>query len=161
MARRAGAFRNISRRGKRQAGHAAVEAALMAPWIFLLFAMVFDLGFYSYAVIATQNAARSGVMFTSGSGDATDAAGAFLIARRELQGMPNVSSTTTMASSKGTISTSQPIFVVATALTDENGTASNKAHVEVTYKSPNFFLLPGLTNILTLTRISEARVRAN
>ncbi len=36
-----------------------MEVALMAPWIFFLFVGVFDMGFYCYAAICTQNAARA------------------------------------------------------------------------------------------------------
>ena len=37
----------------------------MAPWIFFLFMGTLDFGFYAYAIIATQNAARVAVMQTS------------------------------------------------------------------------------------------------
>ena len=42
-------------------GHAVVEIALMSPWILLLFVLIFDFGFYSYAAISTANAARAAV----------------------------------------------------------------------------------------------------
>src|SRR5262245_20777360 len=47
-------------------GGAMVEIALMAPWIFFLFVGILDVGFYNYAAIATQNAARSAAVATSG-----------------------------------------------------------------------------------------------
>src|SRR5260370_16771519 len=49
----------------REHGHAIIEVTLMAPWIFFLFVGTLDFGFYSYAIIATQNAARIAVMRTS------------------------------------------------------------------------------------------------
>jgi len=44
---------------RRQRGGSIVEVALMAPWIFFLFVGIFDFGFYAYAAICTQNAARA------------------------------------------------------------------------------------------------------
>src|SRR5947207_14797502 len=49
----------------KERGHAVIEVSLMAPWIFFLFMGTLDFGFYSYAIIATQNAARVAVMQTS------------------------------------------------------------------------------------------------
>ena len=45
---------------KRQKGSAIVETALMMPWLAFIFVGVLDFGFYSYACICTQNAARAG-----------------------------------------------------------------------------------------------------
>ena len=46
-------------RGDRsESGNSVVEVALMAPWIFFLFVGVFDFGFYAYAGICMENAAR-------------------------------------------------------------------------------------------------------
>lgn len=39
-------------------GNAAVEVALLLPWIVVSFMAVLDFGFSAYALIATQNAAR-------------------------------------------------------------------------------------------------------
>lgn len=150
-------------------GHAAVELALMAPWIFLLFAMVFDLGFYSYAVIATENAARSAVMYTSAStATASDDTAACTVALRELRGMPNVSASTTCATTLGGISNSQPLFVDACAsgvacggvqFTSVDGATASR--VVVTYRSPQLFPIPGLMGRMTVTRYAEARMRDN
>src|SRR2546428_1434750 len=49
----------------KERGHAVIEVSLMAPWIFFLFMGTLDFGFYSYAIIATQNAARVAVIQTS------------------------------------------------------------------------------------------------
>src|SRR5438128_767679 len=48
----------VRHRRRRQDGHAVIEIALLAPWIFFLFAGTLDMGFYLSALIATQNAAR-------------------------------------------------------------------------------------------------------
>ncbi|HEY3376701.1 MAG TPA: TadE family protein, partial [Armatimonadota bacterium] len=44
---------------KPRRGQAMVEVTLMAPWIVFLFIGIFDFGFYAYAAICTQNAARA------------------------------------------------------------------------------------------------------
>lgn len=150
-------------RGSRRSGHAVVEVALMAPWIFLLFAAVLDLGFYSYAAIATQNAARSGVMYTSKStSSVTDLTVACQIARRELIGLPNVSSAlTTCVDSAANITDAAPIAVAVAAIAGPDAAPLGAARVTVTYRTPRLFALPGLTGRMTLTRIAEARVRDN
>ena len=54
-------------RREKQKGHAVLEAAFLAPWVIFLFVGAFDMGFYCYALICTENAARIGAMYTSGS----------------------------------------------------------------------------------------------
>ncbi len=151
----------LARRG--QCGSAVVELALMSPWLIVLFMVVLDLGMYSYAAIATQNAARSGVMWTSKSSSyVTDTTGACQIARRELRGMPNVPlSLATCAANKGAISDANPIAVETAAIPGPDATTLGAAQVVVTFRTPQLFLLPGLMGRMTLTRIAEARVRDN
>ena len=80
----------VSKRGGRR-GHAAVELALIGPWIFFLFVGVLDFGFYSYALIAVQNAARVAAL-TAGTdaGAAIDQPRACRLAVDELLKMPNL-----------------------------------------------------------------------
>ena len=103
-------------------GHAAVEMALMSPWILLLFIGVFDLGFYSYAAIATQNAARSAATFTSESwGKSGLDSDACEIAVEELRGLPNVSSGTTCVVQIANMTDAQPVAVDAEGLNPAAG----------------------------------------
>jgi TadE-like protein len=75
---------NTNRKGRR--GNAVIEVTLMAPWIFFLFVGVLDFGFYAYAFISTENAARAAVLLTSKSRvAATDRADACAIVLNELQ----------------------------------------------------------------------------
>jgi Flp pilus assembly protein TadG len=46
-------------------GQSVIEFTFMAPWLLFLFVGVFDLGFFSYALIATQNAARAAAVHNS------------------------------------------------------------------------------------------------
>src|SRR5260370_41507229 len=50
--------RQPGRRRQGQRGNAIIEASLLAPWMLFLFVGVLDLGFYTHAAIATENAAR-------------------------------------------------------------------------------------------------------
>jgi hypothetical protein len=75
---------NTNRKSRR--GNAVIEVALMAPWIFLLFVSVLDFGFYAYAFISVENAARAAVLLTSKSKvAATDRADACTVVLNELQ----------------------------------------------------------------------------
>jgi Flp pilus assembly protein TadG len=44
---------------RRRSGNSIIELTFMMPWLLFLFVGVFDFGFYAYALIATQNAARA------------------------------------------------------------------------------------------------------
>jgi len=50
--------------------------ALLLPWYFFLFVGTFDWGFYAHALISTEAAARTAVLYTSqSSATASDQAG--------------------------------------------------------------------------------------
>ena len=53
------------RRNGRERGNAVIEVSLLAPWIFFLLVGILDLGFYSYAAIATENAARVAAQYAA------------------------------------------------------------------------------------------------
>ena len=76
---------------KARKGHAVVETALVAPWIFFLFVGVLDFGFYAYALIAVENAARVAAL-SAGIGDtyAVNQTIACGLVVDELSRMPNV-----------------------------------------------------------------------
>jgi hypothetical protein len=62
----------------------------MSPWILFMFIGVFDLGFYCYALITTQNAARVGAMANSfGNGTATAQAATCQIVVAEMNSVRN------------------------------------------------------------------------
>ena len=143
--------------GKR--GHAVIEVALMAPWIFMIFMGVFDFGFYAYSMISVTNAARAAALYTSSGGTApgvaTVAQFACFYVVEELRMMPNVGSSTTCSCAAGSC-TAGPITVQTPAYTgpamspgSDTGAA---AQVSVTYTSPQLFPFPGMTGLLTLTR---------
>src|SRR4051794_23132733 len=78
---------NTPRNRKSERGGSLVEIALMCPWLFLLMVGVLDMGFYSYAAINTQNAARAAALALA-SGTTLDSQVCDLV-RLEMRNMPN------------------------------------------------------------------------
>jgi len=144
-------------RRTRQRGSAVVEMSLMMPWIAFLFVGILDFGFYAYAAIATQTAARTAAMQSAIANDVSQACTAAL---NELKGLPNVGSIVSCGA--------LPVIVTATVLNagttppcadcSLNATATS-AQVTVTYQSIPMIPIPGvLTARLTLSRIAEVRM---
>lgn len=144
----------MNRRNRRSwRGHSVLEMALFAPWLFFTVVGALDWGFYSYALISTESAARVAAEYTSGSStteaDATDAC---TIALRIMKDLPNVGSSTTTCSAA-------PVKVTATSSTATDG--STDSVVSVQYTSSTFIPIPGLlTNKLQVTRTVKMRVRS-
>jgi Flp pilus assembly protein TadG len=144
-------------------GNAMVEVALLAPWIFFLFVGVLDFGFYSYAAICTQNAARVAALANAYSSSAApDAAGACITVLQEMKSLPNTRSLSscgsgTCPSTAGPVNASQPISVTACAVTGPDGASA--AAVTVAYLSVPLIPIPGiLMGQITLTRTAEVPV---
>ena len=139
--------RNDSRKGQ-----AIMEVTFIAPWFLLLFAGVFDVGFYSYAAICTENAARVAAMHAAR--DATLAADASMgdLARadvcQEMRSLPNVGST--CPSSVVQVSVAPQPFIGA------DGQAATQ--VAVTYTTVPVIPIPGLMGRMTLTRVVQIRI---
>src|SRR5262245_29900933 len=144
------------RRNKRhgQKGSTAVETAFLMPWIFFLFIGTLDVGFYGYAAINVQNAARVAAMTTSAS--SSTAGNRSVACTQALAEMPSVSNLEGLTSCG-----SLPLIVTATALTAAQSAdgAAAASKVAVTYQTPKLIPFPGLTGQLTLTRTAEMRVR--
>lgn len=143
-----------SRRFGSSRGQAFLELALFSPWIFFLLVGAFDWGFYSYALICTQSAARVAAEYASASTTtASDSTGACTVALYMMQAVPNVGTSTTTCSSSG------PVSVTATSTTASAGTSASK--VSVTYRSNALIPIPGLlSNQLTVTRTVTMRLRS-
>jgi Flp pilus assembly protein TadG len=130
-------------------GHAVIEVALLAPWIFFMFIGAVDLGFYNYAIISTENAARVAAEYTSAStAKATDSVGACPYVLAELNSMSNVRGLTTC--------TSLPVTVTATQVAGPDGAQASS--VSVTYQTILMFPIPGLAGQFTITRTAEMRL---
>jgi len=139
-----------NRRRSRNRGHAVLEVALMSPWIFFLFVGTLDMGFYTHALIATQNAARAAAAHTSRSSTtAADSAGACQYALEELKTMSNVRTLS--------VCNATPLTVTATATTDADGWPVSS--VSVTYRTNRMVPIPGLTGQLNITRTVQMLVQ--
>jgi Flp pilus assembly protein TadG len=125
-----------SRKSARRGG-STIELALLSPWILFLFVGALDFGFYNYALISVQNAARVAVLHTStNSGVAGDTSGACTYVLGELQNLPNVGSSMSTCSS--------PVSVTAAAVSGPDGASASK--VTVTYTTMLMIPIPGLLN---------------
>jgi Flp pilus assembly protein TadG len=126
----------LTRPSRRERGHAMLETALLLPWVLFLFVGAFDLGFYNYALISTQNAARVAAWYTSQTPTtSTDSTTACTYALAELSAMPNVGTTVTSCATS-------PVVVTATQVTGADGALA--AQVSVSYTSPQMIPLPGV-----------------
>jgi len=150
---------NEERPGK-NAGQAAIEVALMSPWILLLFIAIFDFGFYAYTLISVENAARVAVMHTSGdpqTGD--DSSFACFYAVQELRMMLNVGNSVncTPGCLPNTVCTAGPnISVQALNVTGPDGQPASQ--VTVVYQGIQLFPLPWLMGRLNVTRVAQMRI---
>lgn len=149
----------------RRGGNAVIETAFLAPWIFFLFVGVFDFGFYAYAAICTQNAARAAVLAAAQS----NMVGSALpqpctMALNELNMLPNV------GVNSGTC-TGTPVNLTMTTLNGsscpDQGLGNAVAFASapfciqsaLTYQTIPLIPIPGiLMGQMTLTRTAEMRI---
>jgi len=136
---------------RRERGHAMLEAALLLPWVLFLFVGAFDLGFYNYALICTQNAARVAAWYTSQTPTtSTDSTTACTYALAELASLPNVGTSVSSCSAS-------PVVVTASQVTGADGALASQ--VSVSYTSPQLIALPGaLPAQYTFDRVVQMRL---
>lgn len=148
------------RRRWNQRGNAVIEVSLLMPWVVFLFLGVFDFGFYAYALISTENAARAAAMYT-----ATDFSiaqgewlapvppsqpGACQYVLGEMRKLPNVGDRVTDCNAL-------PVrMLVAQPIANADGSYSTR--VSVTYQTVPLFPLPWMPGRLTMTRSAEMRI---
>ncbi len=121
---------------KKQRGTSLVELSFLVPLIVFFFIGTLDLGFYCYALISVQNAARVAALYTSTSSSTwSDSTGACTYALGEMTGLPNIGSTVT--SCGGT-----PLTV--TAASSSGAGLTSASIVSVTYQSVPVIPIPGL-----------------
>jgi len=151
-----------------------MEMAFLAPWVFFLFVGVFDFGFYAYAAICTQNAARAGALRTS-LDPYSQLQGASLACQAaipEMNLLPNLRGAASCGSSPLVVSQSTRCGANAdptVLLTCPNANpacadcastpVAASTFVAVTYTSIPLIPLPGiLPGQLTFTRTAEMRI---
>jgi Flp pilus assembly protein TadG len=143
---------NGMKRRHSERGGAMLELALLAPWIFFLFAGALDCGYYAYALISVESAARVAALYASTSAStATDTSTACTYALQQLRGLPNVGAAITSCSAN-------PVTVNAQVQNGSDGTAA--ALVSVTYQSLPLVPIPGLLQgSFAWTRSVKMRLR--
>lgn len=137
---------------RRSRGTAMLEVALISPWVFMLFIGALDWGFYSYALITLQSAARSTALYTSESAAAaTDTITACNIVLAEMRSLPNIGSSVTTCDSN-------PNLTLSSVPGPDLAPASQ---VSVRYQTVRLIPIPGLlTNQITITRTVKMRLRS-
>lgn len=133
----------------------------MAPWLIFLFIGAMDWGFYAYALISTEAAARVACLYTSSSSStATDQTTACTYALEQLRKMPNVGSISTCGTGT-TVTSGAPVAVSTTSLTGSSSADGNAAaQVQVTYLTPIYIPMLGeLPKQVTISRVIQMRLR--
>jgi Flp pilus assembly protein TadG len=137
-------------------GNSLLEFSLLFPWLFFLVIGTFDFGFFAYALMATQGAAReAGIYCASSSSTASDSTTACGYALDQLRGMPNIGMGLTTCASA-------PLTVTSTLVSGASSPdGMNAASVVVTYVSPQLIPIPGIfPGQLTITRTVLMRTRS-
>lgn len=142
----------------RRSGHSVLEVALLSPWIFFLFIGALDWGFFSYALISTQSAARVAALHTSSSNaTAADQATACQYVLDELRRLPNIGEAVQSCSGLPVSVTAQRVDQYSNPPSADRAPASR---VTVTYQTVPLIPIPGLLpGQLTITHSAEMRIR--
>ena len=133
-------------------GNNLIEFTFLLPWYVFLFVGALDFGFYGYSLIAVQNAARVGALYTSsGTGNVADSSTACGYAIDQLSSLPNIGSSVTTCAA-------DPLTVTAASAVGPDSQAATT--VTVSYTTPQLVPIPGLLpGRLTITRAVEMAVR--
>lgn len=163
---------NQLRRKRRESGSAIVETALMMPWLVFLFVGVLDMGFFCYALICTQNAARAAAIASATSSIETPCAAAL----GELNGLPNMIGVGSCGVYPADVTDAQPVSVCIATLSNTGSSdtsctsatqcadctldaAATSKVAKVAYRSLPMVPIPGiLMGQLNVTRTAEMRV---
>jgi Flp pilus assembly protein TadG len=136
---------------KGRRGQAVLEFAFVLPFLLFLFVGAFDWGFYSQALITTENAARVAALYTSSSSSTvTDYATACNYVLGEFAAAPNISGISDCSNST--------LTVTATAVSGPDG--SPAAKVSVAYQTSKLIPIPtAMAGQFTITRVVIMKVR--
>src|SRR5208283_3134176 len=122
----------------RQTGQAVVEVTLLVPWMVFSFVAAFNFGIFAYALISTENAARSAAMYAAQS--LTVAQSGSIVAQvcpyalGDLEDAPGVGAGVSTC-------TGSPVTVTVTPRTPGSGNM-NTVRVSVTYNTMQMIPLP-------------------
>lgn len=138
------------RHTKRERGSALVEFVVIFPMLFFCLLGAVDMGFYCYALIAVQNAARAVALFASsstGSGDYANACGYVLA---NLKSMPNLQQIASCSS--------LPLKLTITSISGPDGNPATQ--VTISYQTVHLIPVYQLPGQITITRTVTARRRS-
>ncbi len=129
-----------------------IEVSLMVPLVSFLFVGALDIGYFAFALISLENAARVAALYTSTStATQADSVGACRYALNEMNALPNITSADSACSS-------DTLSVSAEAVT---AGGMNASEVSVTYKSIAVIPIPGLlSNQFVWTRTVRMPLRS-
>jgi Flp pilus assembly protein TadG len=133
----------------------------MVPWLFFLFVGVLDFGFYFYAAINVQNAARAAALANATSAAAANdptCTGTWFstVLQPEMNALPNARQASNFTCS-GDVSDDAPVSASA-SLVSVNG-LSEVAQVSVTYRTLQLIPIPGVVDgRFTITRVAQVPV---
>jgi Flp pilus assembly protein TadG len=132
-----------------------LELALLCPWVLFLFVGALDWGFYAYAMIRIETAARSAAAAivaqasTSNATTAISSTDACNTVLAELSTLPNVGASVTACDAA-------PVVVSAAQITSVDGATA--VQVSLTYTTPRLIPIPGLlAGQFTITRVVKMR----
>src|SRR5215471_18885274 len=95
---------------RRERGNSIIEFSFMAPWLIFMFVGAMDWGFYAYALIATEAAARVGALYASAStSTATDSTTVCTYALGQLRRMGNVGTSMSACAAGSAVSSGSPV----------------------------------------------------
>jgi hypothetical protein len=129
------------------------------PWYVFLFVGAYDYGFFSYSLIASQEAAGVGAMYcATSSSTVADSSTACGYALDQLRNLPNVGSTLTTCGTGTAVTDAAPVAVAALSITGPDLMPATQ--VTVVYLTPQLVPIPGLLpGRLTITRVVKMPVR--
>lgn len=145
---------------RNQRGNSLIEFSLMTPWLIFLFIGAMDWGFYAYALIATEAAARVGCLYASTSPTTVaDTARICMYALEQLRKTNNVGSSMAGCAIGTAVSSTSPVGISVSSITGPD--SQSAAQVSVTYLTPVFIPMGsgGLPKQLTITRTIQMRMR--
>ncbi len=136
-------------------GNAVIETALMLPWLFFLFVGIIDFGFFTYAAICTQGAARVAAMEAAATSESATQSVACQAALGEMKTLPGASGLTGCATAASQLSDALPVYVGVPVVRDNattppcadcDGTTPTRKSVvvSVTYRTLPMIPIPGL-----------------
>lgn len=135
-------------------GNSLIEFTFLMPWFVFLFVGSFDLGMYSYALVAVQDGVRAAALNASqNTTTAADTSTACQFVLDSIRDLPNIGS--------GVSTCSSPITVSAALGTGTGPDGGNMTTITATYTSPQLIPIPGLIpGQLTIVKTVKMRVRS-